>query len=74
MNKIEEIRSKLAKRTHKETIKDEEKLRELGLDSLDVVDLLMQLEDEYGIQFDDVDMAKLITVKDLLSEIEAKLK
>lgn len=74
MDKINEIKNKLAKAAHKEEIHDEDKLRELGLDSLDVVDLLMQLEDQYGVQYDDIDMAKLVTVKDLLDTIAQKLQ
>lgn len=74
MEKIEEIRSKLAKAAHKDEIHDDDKLRELGLDSLDVVEMLLQLEEEYGVHFDDVDMAKLVTIKDLLNVIEAQLK
>lgn len=74
MDKLEEIKVKLAKAAHKEAIKDEDKLRELGLDSLDVVELLLQLEEEYGVHFDDIDMAKLTTVKDLLEVIKLQLK
>ena len=73
MDKLEEIKTKLAKAAHKDVIHDEDKIRELGLDSLDVVELLLQLEEEYGVHFDDVDMAKLNTVKDLLEVIKSKL-
>lgn len=73
MDKLEEIRAKLAKATHKETVKDEDKIRDLGLDSLDVVEMLLQLEEEYDVHFDDVDMSKLSTVKDLLDEIAKQL-
>ncbi len=74
MNTLEEIKNKLAKAAHKETINDEDRIRELGLDSLDVVELLLQLEEEYDVHFDEVDMSKLQTVKDLLSEIDKQLK
>lgn len=74
MDKLEEIKVKLAKAAHKDVIKDEDKLRELGLDSLDVVELLLQLEEDYGVHFDDIDMAKLNSVKDLLEVIKAQLK
>ena len=46
---------------------------DLGLDSLDIVELLLQLEEEYGIHFDDVDMTNITTVQDLLDAIEAQL-
>lgn len=73
MDKLEEIKSKLAKAAHKDSVKEEDKIRELGLDSLDVVELLLQLEEEYDVHFDDVDMSKLTTVKDLLDEIAKQL-
>ena len=74
MDKIEEIRSKLAKAANKDSLKDDDKLRELGLDSLDIVEMLLQLEEDYDIHFDDVDMSKLVSVKDLLDAIKSQLK
>lgn len=73
MNKLEEIKNKLAKAAHKDVINDSDKIRELGLDSLDVVELLLQLEEEYDVHFDDVNMSKLVTIKDLLDEIDKQL-
>ena len=57
-----------------DAITDEMKLSELGLDSLDVVELLLQLEEQYDIHFDDIDMSNFKTVGDLLASIEQKLK
>ena len=74
MDKLSEIRSKLAKAAKKENLADDDKLRELGLDSLDIVEMLLQLEEEYDIHFDDVDMSALVTVKDLLDAIKSQLK
>lgn len=73
MDKLAEIKVKLAQAAHKEKVEDDDKIRELGLDSLDVVELLLQLEEEYDVHFDDVDMGKLATVKDLLDEIAKQL-
>lgn len=73
MNKLEEIKTKLASAAHKENIDGEMKLRELGLDSLDIVELLLQLEDEYGVHFDDMDMSTLVTVQDLLDAVAKQL-
>ena len=74
MDKLSEIRVKLAKAAKKENLADDDKLRELGLDSLDIVEMLLQLEEEYDIHFDDVDMSNLVTVKDLLEAIKSQLK
>ena len=73
MDKMVEIRAKLAKVAHKELLNDDDKVRDLGIDSLDVVELFLQLEEEYNIHFDDLNMDSIITVKDLLAVIEGKL-
>lgn len=43
---------------------------DLGADSLDVVDLLMSLEDEFDVEIQDEDIEKIQTVGDLVSYIE----
>lgn len=47
---------------------------DLGADSLDVVDLIMILEDEYGIRIEDEELESISTVEDVLNIIESKLK
>jgi len=74
MNKIDEIKSRLAEVAHKDSIDGSLKLRELGIDSLDIVELLLQLEEDYDVHFDDVDMSALVTVQDLLDAISKQLK
>ena len=74
MNQIEEIKKQLAVIAKVDAITDEMKLSELGLDSLDVVELLLQLEEQYDIHFDDIDMSNFKTVGYLLAIIEQKLK
>lgn len=46
---------------------------DLGADSLDVVELVMELEDEFGLQFSDEDSEKIVTVGDAVSYIESKI-
>ena len=43
---------------------------DLGADSLDVVDLLMSIEDEFEIEVPDDDVEKLRTVGDVVKYIE----
>ena len=74
MDKVEEIIARLAEAAHKDNVEDNMKLNELGLDSLDVVELLLKLEEEYDVHFDEVDMSNLVTVKDLLGAISSQLK
>ena len=69
MTKIEEIKQKLAGVLKVKEVDTSANFKELGLDSLDIVELLLQLEEEYGIHFDDVDMGNIVTVQDLLDAI-----
>ncbi len=47
---------------------------DLGADSLDVVELLSQLEEEYGIIIPDDDAENLVTVADVAKAIEQLAK
>ena len=45
---------------------------DLGADSLDTVELVMALEEEFGIEIPDEEAEKLVTVGDALRYIEQK--
>ena len=47
-------------------------VEDLGADSLDTVELVMALEEEFGIEIPDEDAEKLATVGDALRYIEEK--
>ena len=47
-------------------------INDLGADSLDVEDLLMTIDDEFGVEVPDEDVEKVKTVEDLVSYIEAR--
>ncbi len=72
-NTIEEIRATLAKRCHRETIEEDLNLKDLGLDSLDVVEMCLDFEERYGILFETSELGELKTVGDLMASIEKKL-
>ena len=44
---------------------------DLGADSLDVVELVMALEEKFGIEIPDEDAEKINTVGDIVSYVEA---
>ncbi len=44
---------------------------DLGADSLDLVDLLMTMEDEFDVEVPDEDVEKMRTVGDLVKYVEA---
>nr|WP_106784141.1 acyl carrier protein [Lysinibacillus timonensis] len=55
-------------------VKLEASFREdLGADSLDVVELVMELEDEFDMEISDEDAEKIATVGDAITYIEGKL-
>ncbi|MDY3071689.1 MAG: phosphopantetheine-binding protein [Eubacteriales bacterium] len=54
-------------------IERETLLRDLGVDSLDVAEILMTLEDEFGIQID-TDGVKLDTAGDFADLVEGLVK
>ena len=49
-------------------------VEDLGADSLDVVELLSRLEDEYGVMIPDEDVENLVTVADVAAQIEKLVK
>ena len=54
-------------------VKEESKLVEdLGADSLDTVEMLMTLEEEFGIAIPDEEAMKLTTVKSIVELIESR--
>lgn len=47
-------------------------IEDLKVDSLDIVELSMALEDEFGVTIEDSDFTELKTVKDILDYLEKK--
>ena len=47
-------------------------IEDLGADSLDVVELVMRLEEEFGITVPDEDLQKLMRVRDVVEYIRTK--
>lgn len=70
---IDEIKQILAKqlRIDANTINDNSNIiKDLGADSIDLVELLMTIEEKKGIVVSDEDAVKLKTVKDVADYIE----
>lgn len=49
-------------------------VNDLGADSLDTVELVMALEEEFGIEIPDEDAEKITTVQNAIDYIKAKSK
>ncbi len=78
MTLIEErIKARLAQRTSKGVahIQDEMKLIEdIGLDSLDIVELLFELEEEFDLEIPNVDAMHFVIVQDVVTYIQERTK
>ena len=62
------IAEKLGKKKTEITLKTN-LVEDLGADSLDVVELVMAFEDEFGVSLPDEDVSKMKTVKDIIDYI-----
>lgn len=75
MATIDKIASLIAEQLNKpveEITADKEIVKDLGADSLDVVEMLMSLEEEYGITIPEEDAVNVKTVGDIVALIENK--
>ena len=72
----EKIKSVIAEQlgVKPEEVTDQAKfVDDLGADSLDTVELVMALEEEYGVEIPDEDAEKLVSVGDAIKYIDEKL-
>jgi len=77
MNVEEKIKEIIAEQlgVKKEEIKPESSfIDDLGADSLDTVEVVMALEEEFGIEIPDEDAEKITTVGEAIKYIEEKIK
>jgi len=71
---FDEVREILAEQldVDKDSIEMNSKLAEdLGADSLDAIDIVMTIEDQYAIEVPDENIENMKTVKDIVSFIES---
>ena len=59
--------------TEEECVPDAAFIDDLGADSLDIVELIMAMEDHFGLEISDDDLAKIRTVKDITDYIKGRL-
>ncbi len=76
MNLEERVKEIIAEQlgVEKEKITPESKfIEDLGADSLDVVELIMAFEEEFGIEIPDEDAEKIQTVGDVIKYLQEKV-
>lgn len=59
--------------SEEEITRDSTFLEDLGADSLDIVELLMALEEEFSLEIPDEDAEKMRIVGDVIDYLDAKL-
>jgi acyl carrier protein len=74
LQKVQEMLAEALNISVDKVAADAKIVEDLGADSLDVVELLSRLEDEFGITIPDEDVENLLTVGDVAAEIEKLTK
>lgn len=49
-------------------------VNDLGIDSLDIIDIIMALEEEFNVEIPEEDVDQMVKVKDLVEYIAHRLK
>jgi acyl carrier protein len=58
--------------TREECIPEADFIDDLGADSLDLVELIMEMEENFGIQIADDELEKIRTIKDVIDFLHSK--
>lgn len=72
MNRVIRVLSTQVNNSDKVSV-DADLVEDLGLDSLDVVEVVLALEEEFGVEVPDSDADKFKTVRNVVEYIEGKL-
>lgn len=70
MNYYEEVVRLMHERKIKGKINRDTKFKDLGIDSLDLMDMVVELEKHFGVEFTDEQLMNLYTVNDLAKTLE----
>ena len=74
LEKIKDIMQEELGKDRNQVTLESDIIKDLGLDSLDIVTLIMAVEDEYGFTADDDEIVNLKTVGDVVKYIENATK
>lgn len=70
--KVREIISEQLVKDISEVTPDKAFIDDLGADSLDIVELVMEMEEEFGVEIPDEDAEKIRTVGDAIQYVKGK--
>ena len=74
MDIMDKVKAVLAKRVDVTKLHETDLLQDIGLDSLDLVEVMLEIEDELNIKFTSDEIANLTTLKDVVDLINKKIK
>ena len=69
LEKVKEMVASQLGKSENEITLEASFIEDLGADSLDLVELIMSMEDEYGLEISDEDAETIVTVKDAVKFI-----
>lgn len=72
MDYLAKIKEVLGPKLKGQELTETSNFKELGIDSLDLVDLVFQMEEALGVEFEDEELLKIETVGDLIQLVESK--
>jgi len=73
MQNIFDIIKNIIKKKFGKTVKMDTVLSEIGIDSLDVLDLVVDAEEKFNIKIEDEELIRLKTIEDIVDLINKKL-
>ena len=74
LEKVKEMVASQLGKSEDEITLESSFIEDLGADSLDLVELIMSMEDEYGLEISDEDAETIITVNDAVKFISERKK
>jgi len=74
LSKVREMVASQLGKSEDEITMESSFIEDLGADSLDLVELIMSMEDEFGIEISDEDAESIITVQDAINFISERKK
>ena len=74
MTVLDTVKKILADKIDVSKLKEEDKLTDLGMDSLDLAEVMLAIEEALNIEFTSNEILKLKTLRDVLNLIETKTK
>jgi len=74
LGKVREMVASQLGKSEDEITPESSFIEDLGADSLDLVELIMSMEDEFGLEISDEDAESIITVQDAINFIMERKK